>query len=162
MRLEMRTCFGAALFLGIVCTIYWFWSNEDTGTACLLFSFSAYTLMGSYFLLQWRRRQGVPRPEDRDDADMADGEGEIGFFPAASIWPAGIGVGGVFLAIGMIYGTWYLFIGGVFVIGSIIGFVYESEAREEGPNDPGVPVAPGVDTNPEITSARVAGHTPEA
>lgn len=154
MRLEMRTCFGAALFLGIVCTIYWFWSNEDTGTACLLFSFCAYALMGSYFFLQWKRRKGVPRPEDRDDADMNDGEGEIGFFPAASIWPFGIGLGGIFLAVGLIYGMWYLLIGGVFVVGSIIGFVVEAEAREEGPADPGVPITTTGD-NPPLTSFQV-------
>lgn len=156
MRIEMRTCFGAAIFLGVICTIYWFWSNEDTGTACLLFSFCAYALMGSYFFLQWRRRHGIPRPEDRDDADMEDGEGEVGFFPSASIWPPAIGLGAIMLAVGLIYGTWYLALGFVLVFGAIIGYVVEAEAREEGPHDPGVPVAPGdTPADPPITSTAV-------
>ncbi len=139
MRIELRVCLGAGLFLGVVAIIYWFLSNEDTGTTCLLFGFCAYTLIGAYLILQWRRRHGIPRPEDRDDAEMSDGAGEVGFFPAASIWPAGMGVGAVFLGIGLIYGVWYLFIGGVFLLGSIAGFVVEAEAREEGPDDPGPP-----------------------
>lgn len=154
MRIETRLCFGSGLFLGIVCTIYWFWSNEDTGTACLLFGFAAYALIGAYFFLQWRRRKGIPRPEDRDDAEMADGEGEIGFFPAASIWPAAIGLGAIFLGVGLIYGVWYLVIGFVFVFGGVAGFVVEAEAREEGPDDPGVPITT-TGGNPPITSSDV-------
>ena len=154
MRIEMRLCLSAGLFLGIVCAIYWFTSNEDAGTACLLFSFAAYALMGTYLFLQWRRRKGIPRPEDKDDAEMSDGEGEVGFFPAASVWPAGIGLGAIMLAVGLIYGTWYLAIGFILVFGSIIGFVVEAEAREEGPDDPGVPIAPG-DANPPITHVSV-------
>ncbi|MHB1928796.1 MAG: aa3-type cytochrome oxidase subunit IV [Acidimicrobiales bacterium] len=154
MRLEMRTCFGAALFLGVTCAIYWFLSNEDTGTACLLFSFGAYALIGGYLLLQWRRRKGIPRPEDQDDADMSDGAGEVGFFPSASVWPAGIGLGAIMLAVGLIYGTWYIALGLILVFGSVIGFVVEAEAREEGPDDPGMPIAPG-DASPPITSTSV-------
>ena len=149
MRVEFRVCLGAALFLGIIDLIYWFTSNDDAGTACLLFSFFAYALIGSFLFLQWRRRKGIPRPEDRDDAEMSDGAGEVGFFPAASIWPAGIGIGAVFLAIGLIYGVWYLFIGGVFVIGSLIGFMVEAEAREEGPDDPGFPAVGPTGPDPE-------------
>ena len=141
MRIELRVCIGAAAFLGLVGIVYWFTSKDPTGTACLLFGFFAYALIGAYLLVQWRRRKGVPRPEDRDDAEMSDGEGEIGFFPAASIWPAGIGIGAIFLGIGLIYGVWYLFIGGVFAVGSLIGFAVEAEAREEGPDDPGLPAA---------------------
>ncbi len=161
MRVEMRLCLAAGLFLGIVCTIYWFTSNEDAGTAMLLFSFAAYALLGAYLFLQWRRRKGIPRPEDNDDAEISDGEGEVGFFPSASVWPAGIGLGAVILAVGLTYGTWYIVLGLILVFGSIIGFVVEAEAREEGPDDPGMPIAPR-ETNPPVAHMSVPStHQPQ-
>ena len=161
MRLEARVSFGAATFLLIVAIIYWFWSREWTGTVCLIFSLCAYGLMGSYFLLQWLRRQRIPRPEDRDDAEMSDGAGEIGFFPSASIWPPGMGLGGIFLGLGLIYGTWYWWIGGILLFGSIIGFVVEAEAREEGPAEPGMPMDPAEHGHLPITSTDVPPLHPE-
>lgn len=137
MRVEMRLMLGVAGFLALVAIVYGFWSREATGTACLLFGFAAYGLIGLYFMLQWHRRHKIERPEDRVDATHADGAGEVGFFPAASIWPAGIGLGGVFLALGMVFGTWYYLIGGILVFGAVIGFSVEAEAREEGPDEPG-------------------------
>lgn len=163
MKVEYRLLTGSGLFLGIVGCIYWFWSREQTGTACLVFGFFAYALMGGYFLLQWRRRRGVPRAEDRDDATMEDGAGEIGFFPGASIWPPAMGVGAVFLAVGLVYGVWYLAIGGIFFVGALIGFVVEAEARSEGPAEPGPPVDlhPGTASTPWTSeSVPASPHVP--
>ena len=137
MRFEYKLTGGAGGFLILVAIIYWFWSRESTGTALLIFSFCAYLLLAAYLYLQWRRREGHERPEDRVDATQADGAGEIGFFPAASMWPAGMGVGAVFMGVAMIYGSWYWLIGGILMFGAIIGFVVEAEAWDPGPDDPG-------------------------
>jgi hypothetical protein len=154
MKFEYKVCGGAALFLAIAGVIYWFWSREDTGTVLLGFGAAGYTLIAAFFVLQWHRRQGIPRPEDRLDAEQSDGAGEVGFFPAASIWPAGMGLGAVFIGAGLIYGTWYWAIGGVLMLGAIIGYVVEAEAREEGPDDPGMPIDP-TDSGAPATSADV-------
>ncbi len=137
MRFEYKLTAGAGAFLVLIAVIYYFWSREATGTALLIFSFCAYLLLGSYLYLQWRRRDGHERPEDRIDATQADGAGEVGFFPAASMWPAGMGVAAVFIGVAMIYGSWYWLIAGILMIGAIIGFVVEAEAWDEGPDDPG-------------------------
>jgi hypothetical protein len=42
-------------------------------------------LPGSYYLW-WHRRMG-DRPEDRKDATVEEGEGQIATFPNSSIWP---------------------------------------------------------------------------
>jgi hypothetical protein len=131
MRVEYKTMLGAAVFLATIAILYGFWSRESTGTALLIFGVCAYGLMAGYLYLQWQRREGIGRPEDRPDATQADGAGEVGFFPAASIWPAGIGLGAIFIAIAMIYGTWYWLIAAVLIFGGIAGFVVEAEAREE-------------------------------
>ncbi len=133
MKFEWRTILGASIFLFVICVIYGVFisrATEASGTTMLLFGGAAYLMLFSFLLLQWFRRHKIPRPEDRYDADQADGEGEIGFFPSASIWPAGIGLGGIFLALGLVFGTWYLLIGGILIIGGIIGFLVEAEAPE--------------------------------
>lgn len=131
MKFEWKLITGSAVFLGIVYAVYWFTSYEDSGSVMLLFSGCAYLMLGGFLLLQWRRRKGIPRPEENPQADQVDGEGEIGFFPAASIWPAGIALGAIFTVLGLIWGTWYLVIGIPLILGSIIGFSVEAEAGIE-------------------------------
>ncbi len=146
MKIEWRTILGASLFLGIICAIYWFWSTEDTGTALLLFGFAAYLMLGGYLLLQWKRRHGIPRSEDKEDATYAETAGEhLGFFPAASIWPAGMGLGGIFVGVAMIFGNWYWVIALPLILGSVIGWSVESEAPEDVPDE--VEAARRQDTN---------------
>ena len=59
-----------------------------------------------------------PRPEDRKDAEIADGAGELGFFPPYSWWPLWCGVGPRRLVFGIALGAWWLFIIGV-VLGAL-------------------------------------------
>jgi hypothetical protein len=152
MKVEAKTCLGAAIFLGVVAVIYWFWSREPAGTACLVFGLAAYAMIAGFLYLQWTRRHGVGRPEDREDATQADGAGEVGFFPAASIWPAGMGLGAIFIGLALVWGDWYWPIAGILMLGSIIGFTVEAEARDEGPDDPGMPLDPSDGGTTTITS----------
>jgi hypothetical protein len=131
MKREMHLLLGSSLFLGVICAVYWFWSTDPTGTTMLLFGFAAYLMLGIFMLAQWRRRKGIPRPEDREDATQIDGAGEVSFFPAASIWPPAIGVGAAFFALALVFGNFYWVIAGIFIVGGVVGFVVESEAREE-------------------------------
>ncbi|MCU4186305.1 cytochrome c oxidase subunit 4 [Acidiferrimicrobium sp. IK] len=136
MKIEWRTILGASLFLGIICAVYWFWSTEDTGTALLLFGFAAYLMLGGFLVLQWTRRKGIPRAEDKDDGTYEETAGEpLGFFPAASIWPAGLALGAIFAGIALIWGTWYWVISLPLMLGAIIGWSVESEAPEDVPDD---------------------------
>jgi hypothetical protein len=106
-------------------------ASEASGIAMLLFGFAAYAMLFGYLLLQWLRRKGQPRPEDRFDATMADGEGEVAYFPAASIWPAGAGVGIILAAISAFWGLWYLVVGAVIFFGAVMGWVVESDVPED-------------------------------
>ncbi|HET9078863.1 MAG TPA: cytochrome c oxidase subunit 4 [Acidimicrobiales bacterium] len=143
MKVESRVILGAFIFLTCLCGVYWGavavhgHASERSGIAMLVFSFSAYFLLGSYLLLQWKRRHGVPRPEDRFDATQDDGAGVIDYFPSASIWPAGLGLGAIFFGMALVWGLWYAYIGGVLAIGSIIGWVTESDYTMD--------VLPGID-----------------
>ena len=140
MKVESRTILGAVLFLGATCALYWVLvyghghNTEAAGIAMLLFSSAAYSILFGYLLLQYIRRHGHPRPEDSFDATMADGEGEIAYFPAASIWPAGMGLGLILVACAAVWGLWYLIVGAILFFGAAIGWVVESDVPEDDPN----------------------------
>lgn len=136
MKVEYRTILGASVFLGATAALYWALvadhghTVEASGIAMLVFGFAAYGMLFGYLLLQYLRRRRHLRPEDRFDATMADGEGEISYFPAASIWPAGMGLGMIFGAMAAVWGLWYLIVGGVLFGGSVLGWVVESDVHE--------------------------------
>jgi hypothetical protein len=54
-----------------------------------------------------------PRPEDRPDAEIADGAGELGFFPPYSWWPLWCGASLGVMVYGIAIGAWWLLIIGV-------------------------------------------------
>jgi cytochrome c oxidase subunit IV len=150
MKVEWRTVLGASVFLGATGVVYWALKNNPTETAgvvMLIFGFAAYALLFGYLFLVYLRRHRIPRPEDRFDATYVDGEGEVGYFPSASIWPAGMGLGMIFGVIGLIYGLWYLIIGVILFFGAVIGWMTESEFESEVP-----------DTEEEEEAAVAAGH----
>jgi hypothetical protein len=150
MKVEWRTILGASVFLGATGVVYVAFKNHPTeaaGVTMLIFGFAAYFMLFGYLLLQYVRRHRIPRPEDRFDATQADGEGVVGYFPNASIWPVGMGLGMVFGVVGLIYGLWYLIIGAVLFVGAVIGWVVESDFEVEVP-----------DTEEEEDAAASAGH----
>lgn len=63
---------------------------------------------------------------------IAQEEGEVPnhlYLPHQSLWPAGIGVGGVLVLAGFAVGTWVLVAGTVLLLRSVIGFVVEGRHR---------------------------------
>jgi hypothetical protein len=67
-----------------------------------------------------------PRPEDRKDAEIADGAGELGFFPPYSWWPLWCAATLAVIVYGVAIGAWWLLIIGV-GLGALAlsGFVFE-------------------------------------
>ena len=113
--------FGACtIFLVLVTPAYWLVTDASehggdwTGTSALAMT-TLLTLMVTIYL-GFHAKKMDPRPEDRKDAEIADGAGELGFFPPYSWWPLwcalalGAGVFGVAMA------AWWLFI-----IGGVLG-----------------------------------------
>ena len=80
-------------------------------------------LTGFYLLFTGRRLP--PRPEDRPDAEIAEGTGELGFFSPHSWWPLITGMSAAVAALGAAIGWWLFLIGMLFVLLSAIGFVFE-------------------------------------
>ena len=67
-----------------------------------------------------------PRPEDREDAEIADGAGELGFFSPGSYWPFGLATAAVVASIGLAFAQWWLVaVGIVAVLVGTSGLLFE-------------------------------------
>jgi hypothetical protein len=110
-------CIAAAIVYGV-------WSREPIGTTALVLSAGLTSLIGGFFWFVSRRIDA--RPEDRKDAEIAEGAGELGFFSPGSYWPFGIAlsVGVLGLALAFYY-AWLIIIGAVAVILTVGGLLFE-------------------------------------
>ena len=123
MRVEGWLFLGCGVFLGGADIVYWYVSKDPTGTTALALSVALALLIGFYVLFTGRR---LPqRPEDNNEGEIAEGTGEIGFFSPHSWWPFWLGLAGAFMFLGVAIGWWMVLIGGVAVLFTSIGFVFE-------------------------------------
>jgi len=113
-----------AVFCFLVAPAYWFISQDPTGTSALVMTF----LLGALvtFYLGFHASRMEPRPEDRQDAEIADGAGELGFFPPHSWWPMWAALTLALIVFGAAMAAWWLVIAGVGLTGlTVCGWVYE-------------------------------------
>jgi hypothetical protein len=123
MKVEGWLFVGCAAFFAIMDVIYWYFSKDPTGTTALALSVGLAFLTGFYLLFTGRRLPA--RPEDRPEAEIAEGTGELGFFSPHSWWPLITGMSAAVAALGAAVGWWLFLIGMLFVLLSAIGFVFE-------------------------------------
>jgi hypothetical protein len=79
---------------------------EWAGTIALILAGGLCAMCGVYFGLVANRID--PRPEDRGDAEIAEGAGEIGFFAPGSYWPLGIALAATVTGLGVSLGLWWM------------------------------------------------------
>lgn len=124
MKVESRVFVGTGIFFAVTLALYWFTSYEDAGSVLLLFTVCLGLLPGSYML--WWSRRMRPRPEDRDEARVAEGSGSVGSFPDQSVWPLVMGMGMAFVALALVFSPWLAIIGTIMGISAGIGVTVES------------------------------------
>ena len=116
MKAEYRVFVGVCGFLFAMCVLYAWWSNHTLGavdwigSVALALSGLLCLMCGAYFWFVSRRID--PRPEDRLDAEVSDGAGEVGFFSPGSYWPFGIALATITAAVGLaVWAVWIIVIG---------------------------------------------------
>jgi hypothetical protein len=111
-------------FFVLVAPAYWFITGDPTGTSALTMTFLLTLLVTLYLGVHASKME--PRPEDRQDAEIADGAGELGFFPPYSWWPLWCGATLALCVFAIAMGAWWLFIMGI-GLGSLAlcGWIYE-------------------------------------
>ena len=130
MRAEALIFAICTVFLVLITPASWFITSAGdtggdwTGTSALTMT-TLLTLMVTFYL-GFHAKKMQPRPEDRKDAEIADGAGELGFFPPYSWWPlwAALTLGTIVFGVAMT--AWWLAIIGA-VLGAVAtsGLVYE-------------------------------------
>jgi hypothetical protein len=104
--------------------IYGFWAKEPIGTTALALSAGLTILVGGFFWFISRRIDS--RPEDRKDADIADGAGELGFFSPASYWPITVALSVGLTALGLaFFYPWLIITGAVAILLAVGGLLFE-------------------------------------
>jgi hypothetical protein len=113
-----------AVFFALVAPAYWFITYDPTGTSALVMT--ALLALLVTFYLGFHASRMDPRPEDRKDAEIADGAGELGFFPPYSWWPLWCASTLALVVFGTAMGAWWLLIIG-FGLGALAlcGWIYE-------------------------------------
>lgn len=97
--------------------------HEPIGVVALLLTGAMLAMITLYFWIQ-SRTIGT-RPEDEPEAEVADGAGEMGFYPAKSIWPLWVAATLALIALGPVFGWWLTIMGLGMGIWSLSGWVYE-------------------------------------
>ena len=114
----------AAVAYGGLTAVFAPYGLEWAGTTALVLTAGLSLIIGTFFRFVARRLD--TRPEDYQDADIADGAGELGFFPPHSWWPILIALAFSTAAIGAaLWLPWLIVSGGVMVLAAVSGLVFE-------------------------------------
>ena len=130
MKVEARIFLWTMLFVFIAAAVYAVWTEMDggrvevAGTAALILSGGLLGISGSFFWFVSRRIDA--RPEDRNDAEIAEGAGELGFFSPGSYWPLGIALSGAVAGLGLaLVQVWMVALGILLILFTAGGLLFE-------------------------------------
>jgi hypothetical protein len=126
MKINFQLFFGFALFYLLLAIVYWLVGGEPLGIIAMGLSGGLAGLV-AFYLWYSLRHQGGDLPEDRDEAEIADGAGDLGFYSPHSWWPLPVAFSACVAGLGLIIGWWLTFIGVGALLISVIGFVTEYE-----------------------------------
>ena len=124
MKIEAWIFAVSTAFFLIVAPAYWLIAGDWTGTSALVMTTLLMAMVTVY--LGFHATKMEPRPEDRNDAEIADGAGELGFFPPYSWWPLWCGCALAVMVYAVALGAWWLLIIGVGLGAlALTGWVFE-------------------------------------
>ena len=119
-----------AICFGLLATVYTVWSLiadgaiEWTGSLGIALS-GVLSLLIAFFLQIQFKNQGGELPEDRLEANIDDGDAELGFFSPWSWWPVTLAAGAAIAFAGLAVGFWVALYGLPLVLIGLVGWSYE-------------------------------------
>jgi hypothetical protein len=121
-----------SIFLVLSSAVYTLWNLLDqfhrnvewVGTITLLLA-AILAAFIAFYVGRSHASQGGELPEDRLDANIDDGDAELGHFSPWSWWPFALALGAALVVLGLAVGIWICFIGVAFSLVCIVGWVYE-------------------------------------
>ena len=132
MKTNARLFWILAAFFALADVAYIVWTYIDEyeagiewvgsvalGLTAVLAAFIAFYL-GRVF-----KTQGGILPEDRHDANIDDGDPELGFFSPWSWWPIVLAAGAATVFLGIAVGFWLAYLGVLVAVIALVGWTYE-------------------------------------
>ena len=130
MKTEYKIFAGVAAFLFAAATVYALYTRgavdqvEWVGTVALILSGLLCAMCGGFFWFVARRID--LRPEDREDGEIAEGAGEVGFFSPGSYWPFGLALSAALMGLALaFFYSWLILIAGAALLITIGGLLFE-------------------------------------
>lgn len=130
MKTNIAVLWVLAVYFFILTVVYVAWSLIDTnrlewvGTIAIGLS-GVLAVFIAFFLQIQLKNQGGVLPEDRLEADIDDGDPEIGFYSPWSWWPLMIAAGAGIVFLGLSVGFWVSMYAIPIVLIALIGWSYE-------------------------------------
>ena len=118
MKIEGRIFIALTVFFFAAAALYGWWTAYDSTIEWV--GLAALGLSGGML--------GIidPRPEDRSDAEIADGAGDLGFFSPGSYWPLGIAMSASVVSYALAFRQWWLVVTGVaLILATVSGLLFE-------------------------------------
>jgi len=130
MKTNINLFWVLATFFVVLTAVYVLWSIIDTGRtewvgAIALGLSAVLSLFIAFYLRLANKSIGGLLPEDRLDADVDDGDAEIGYFSPWSWWPVFLAGGAALVFLGLAAGIWIAYYAIPLVIIGLIGWNYE-------------------------------------
>ncbi len=121
-----------AVFFGAIAVLYGAWTAIDAannevewvGTIALALSAILASFI-AFYIGRTHVAQGGELPEDRLDANIDDGDPELGFFSPWSWWPIMLAASAALLFLGLAVGFWICYLAVAIGVISLVGWVYE-------------------------------------
>lgn len=130
MKVEARIFELITIFFVLVAVVYGYFTGQSrtgvewAGTTAIVLSAGLALIVATYFRFVARRLD--LRPEDYEDAEIADGAGDLGFFSPGSFWPILLAGAGAIAALGFaFFQFWLIGLGVVCILVAAGGLVFE-------------------------------------
>jgi len=130
MRTNATLFYVLAVFFFAAAAAYTLWSIIDVetvewvGTVGIALT-GILSVFLAFYLSKSHGAQGGELPEDRLDANIDDGDPELGHFSPWSWWPVFLAGSAALAFLGLAVGMWIAYIAGALVLVSLVGWVYE-------------------------------------
>ena len=130
MKTNIVVLWVLAVYFFVLAAVYTVWALIDTaevewiGTIGISLSGVLAVFIAFYLQIQLKNQGGV-LPEDTLEADIDDGDPEIGFYSPWSWWPLLVAAGAAVAFLGLAVGFWVSLYAIPIVLISLIGWSYE-------------------------------------
>ena len=132
MRANVILFWILAGFFALASAVYIVWTlidEHEPGVEWVgLVALSLCAVLGAFiafYLGRVQKEQGGTLPEDRLDANIDDGDAELGFFSPWSWWPIFLAGAAALAFLGLAVGFWITFIAVPLALVALVGWVYE-------------------------------------